>query len=173
MAQIILVNDNDEIIGYKERNDRDISDIIRVSGLWIFNDEKEVLIAQRSHSKIHSPGKWGPSVAGTLEEGETYISNIIKEAKEEVGVVVNEQDLISGVYRFVSTDHRYFYKSFFTKINIPVTGFEFQKEEVEKLEWIHIEELLKWVEDKPMDFIDSFRTSESSLYAIADYLKSI
>ena len=32
------------------------------------------------------PEVWGPAVSGTNEEGETYDSNIIKEAQEEIGL---------------------------------------------------------------------------------------
>jgi len=41
-------------------------------------------LAQRSFNKTHNPGQWGPAVAGTNDEGETYESNIIKEAEEEI-----------------------------------------------------------------------------------------
>ena len=33
----------------------------------------------RSFTKSHDPGKWGPAVAGTVEEGETY--NFLKEGQ--------------------------------------------------------------------------------------------
>ncbi len=173
MAKVIVVNDRDEIVGYKDRNDRNQSDIIRVSGLWIFNDKKEVLIAQRAYDKVHDSAKWGPSVAGTVEEGETYVSNAIKEAQEEVGLVVEEKDLILGPHRFTKTSHQYFYQSFFVKTNLPISAFVVQEKEVAQLQWIQIEDLLKWVKDKPTDFIASFRTADSSLYAVADFLSSL
>jgi len=172
MAKIILVNEKDEVIGSKERNDRDGNDIIRVSGVWVFNSAKEVLIAQRSLDKAYDPGKWGPSVAGTLEEGETYASNAIKEAKEEIGLSLAEKDLIPGAYRFAQTKHKYFYQSFFVKADIPIEDFAFQ-EEVEQLRWIPIDILLEWVSQKPDDFIESFRTPESSLYSLSAFLKDI
>ncbi|MFA6422790.1 MAG: NUDIX domain-containing protein, partial [Candidatus Buchananbacteria bacterium] len=86
MAKIIIVNENDEAIGHKERNELDFSDIYRVSGLWITNLKGEILLAQRAFTKNHDPGKWGPAAAGTVEEGEDYETNILKEAEEELGL---------------------------------------------------------------------------------------
>ena len=72
--KIILVNENDEIIGYKERGTLDKEDIYRVSALWIQNSKGEILLAQRSFNKNNNPRKWGPAVAGTNDEGESYES---------------------------------------------------------------------------------------------------
>ena len=130
--KIILVDENNKVIGSKERDDRDKADIIRVSGLWIFNSNKEVLIAQRSNNKVHDPGKWGPSAAGTVEEGETYVSNILKEAKEELGISITEKDLIVGSCEINSTSHRYFGQRFFAKVDLPITSFSYKKKRLNK-----------------------------------------
>lgn len=86
--RIQIVNENDEYIGAKERSEIDHgTDIYRVSALWLINSLGQVLLAKRAATKDHSPGKWGPAVAGTVEESETYDENIRKEAKEEIGLV--------------------------------------------------------------------------------------
>ena len=84
--KVIVVDKNNNIIGSKYRDELQSNDIIRVVGVWIENEKGEVLIAQRSFNKKHDPGKWGPAVAGTLEEGESYALNILKEVKEEIGI---------------------------------------------------------------------------------------
>lgn len=74
-----VVNDSDEVIGHKFRNDIDfVKDIYRVAALWLTNSQGQVLIAQRLLTKDKDPGKWGPAAAGTLEKDETYESNIYK-----------------------------------------------------------------------------------------------
>jgi len=86
-VKIIIVDENDNPIGLKERGTLDYDkDIYRVSALWITNSKGQILIARRALTKKQNPGKWGPGVAGTIDEGETYDSNIIKEAKEELGL---------------------------------------------------------------------------------------
>lgn len=83
----VIVNENDEIIGHKLREEVDPkNDIYRVSALWVTNSAGDVLIAQRKLTKKHAPGKWEPAVAGTVEKGETDESNIYKEAQEEIGL---------------------------------------------------------------------------------------
>ncbi|MDO8661039.1 MAG: NUDIX domain-containing protein, partial [Candidatus Woesearchaeota archaeon] len=84
--KIVIVNDNDEIIGYKDRDSIENNELYRVSALQITNSNGEILLARRHRNKKHDPLKWGPAVAGTVEEGETYLENIIKEAEEELGL---------------------------------------------------------------------------------------
>lgn len=52
-ARIIIVNDRDEIIGYKERGTLAQQDIYRVSALWIKNPLGNILLAKRA-SRTHS-----------------------------------------------------------------------------------------------------------------------
>src|SRR3989338_1951374 len=85
--KIIIVNDEDEGVGVKDRETLDYSkDIYRVSALCIANSHGQSLLAKRAYTKKHNPGKWGPAAAGTVEEGESYESNITKEAREELGI---------------------------------------------------------------------------------------
>jgi isopentenyldiphosphate isomerase len=86
MVRIPIVNEQDEIICYKERSEVQKEDIYRVSALWITDESKRVLLARRAYTKPRHGGRWGPAVAGTVEEGETYESNIIKETGEELGL---------------------------------------------------------------------------------------
>lgn len=85
--RIPIVNEQDEIIEYKEKKDLTPSDINRDTGLWILDENNNILLAQRSSNKKVHPNLWTVAVAGTVEEGETYESNIIKEAREEMGIV--------------------------------------------------------------------------------------
>ncbi len=82
-----IVNERDEIIDHKPKKDIGKDDIIRVSALWMVDvNTGEILLTQRSFSEEHNQGKWGPAVAGTIEESESYEENIIKEIKEGLGV---------------------------------------------------------------------------------------
>lgn len=157
MARIIIVNEKDEVIGHRERNDNTRDDLERVSGLIILNSKNEVLLARRSLSKVRDPGKWGPSVAGTVEEGETYLSNVIKEAQEEVGLIVAESELYEESYGFQkSTSHDYFLKLYSVVADRSIEEFSAQKEEVEEIKWAPVVELLEWFGNSPDDFVASF-----------------
>jgi len=162
-VRIVIVNENNKIIGYKDRDDRNKTDIIRVSKLWLINSKNEVLIAQRSFNKVYGTGKWSTSAAGTIEKGETYTSNILKEAHEELGIMLKKKDLTVGNSRFVQVDHKYFAMPHLAKCDLLATSFKLQKDEVEQVQWISIPELTDWFNNRLEDFVPSFKISLEDL----------
>lgn len=158
MAKIIVVDENDNEIGVKERATITHDDIYRVSALWLTNSRGEILLAQRSFNKhpAHSPGKWGPAVAGTVEEGESYENNIEKEIKEELGV--KDLKLKTSHKDFRDTGLRkYFVKIFTASLDRPVEEFVIPKDEVEQVKWVSRAELKSWIEKRPDDLLTSVK----------------
>lgn len=152
--RIPIVNEQDEIIGYKDSKDRDPHrEITRSSGLWVTDKEGNILLAQRAFTKKIAPGLWGPAAAGSVEEGETYESNIIKEAEEEIGLTGIKP--ILGPKRYCSTSHEYFAQWFrvFVDHNYP---FKKQDEEVEDIRWFSPSELALLLKEKPEIFLPGF-----------------
>jgi len=154
-AKIIIVNENDEIIGSKERGTLNQSDIYRVSALWIQNSKGEILLAQRSFNKKNHPGKWGPAVAGTIDEGESYESNIIKEAEEEIGL--KNHHFQKSFHNFNDGEHKHFTQWFFALVDKNIEEFTIQKEEVEKIKWFVKEDLIKELNGSPDKFLKSMK----------------
>ena len=60
--QIIIVNDLDKVIGYKERDKMTSKDIYRVSVLWIINSKGEILLAKRALTKKSDPENGGQAL---------------------------------------------------------------------------------------------------------------
>lgn len=149
--KIVIVNENDEIIGHKERGTLNQSDIYRVAALWIQNSKGQILLAQRSFNKKNHPGKWGPAVAGTIDEGESYESNIIKEAEEEIGL--KNQKFQKSFHHFRDGEHRHFTQWFFALVDKKIEEFTIQEEEVEKIKWFTREELLSELKNNPDKFL--------------------
>src|SRR5579872_5614362 len=87
-----IVDENDVVIDYKHRLDITNKDIYRVSALSIINSHHETLMTQRVLTKKHNPGQWQAAVAGTVEKGESYLENIIKETQEEIGLNISKLD---------------------------------------------------------------------------------
>ena len=85
--RIPIVDENDNVIKNIDAGEKKPGEISRVSALWVTSEEGEILLAQRAVTKKRDPGCWGPAVAGTVEEDETYEDNIIKEAEEEIILV--------------------------------------------------------------------------------------
>ncbi len=154
--RIPIVNEEDEIIKIIDSTERMKGDIGRVSALWITNEKGEILLAQRSFTKKRDPGVWGPAVAGTVEEGETYEQNIIKEAEEEIGLKNFPPKLEQKNRR--STSHEYFGQWFSTVVDGSYP-FVKQDSEVEQLKWFSKEEILEFFRKNPEMFIPSFEST--------------
>src|SRR3989344_8714359 len=163
--RIPIVNEQDEIIGYKDRKDRNKVDIARITGLWLWNEKGEALLAQRSFNKKMHPGMWGPAVAGTVEEGETYASNIIKEAEEEIGLKNLRPVLDQKLRR--TTQHAYFVQWFVATINSDYPLVR-QDSEVEAIKWFSKEELLKAIKESPEVFLYSLKETAEYFFNYAN-----
>ncbi|MBU4338594.1 NUDIX domain-containing protein [Patescibacteria group bacterium] len=153
-SKIIIVDENDNIITYKEREKLDVKDIWRVSALWLTNSKGEILMARRALNKIHNPGKWGPAAAGTVEEGETYDFNIIKETEEEIGLKNIEFKKVKKI-KTSTGKFSYFCQWYLAETDQPLEKFKIQKSEVAEVKWFSKEEIKKRLRENPGEFIYS------------------
>jgi len=145
--KIVIVDKDDKVIGLKEKGTLDFEkDFYRVSALWIKNSKGKSLLAQRAFTKKQDPGVWGPAVAGTIEEGETYDSNIIKETEEEIGLKNVKPE--KAIKEFIDGKYKYFTQLYFIKLDKDSDEFKFDKKEVEKIGWFIFEEILELIENK-------------------------
>jgi len=152
MERIQIVTGNDQLITCKDRDKVDYKrDIYRVSALWLANSKGEVLLAKRKMTKDKDPGKWGPAVAGTLEEGETYESNIYKEAEEKLGIKGVKFSL--GPKIRVSKPRNYFCQWFRLTLDRTIEEFTVQEEEVEEITWVAREKLVEDMRKNPQNYI--------------------
>lgn len=150
---IILVDENDAIIGAKKRSlvSMAIGDIYRITALWVTNSEGAILLAQRSFSKRNHPGRWAPPVSGTVEEGESYDENIIKEAQEEIGLSDIPFAKLQKLRR--SIDQDFFVQWYWVVIDRPAEEFAVQKDEIEDIRWFTKEALLDAIKNEPSKFV--------------------
>ena len=154
MGQIQIVDSNDQFITCKTRDKVDFKkDIYRVSALWLTNSKGEILLARRKKTKDHDPGKWGPAVAGTVEEGETYKSNIYKEAEEELGLVDLKFSLGPKIryYKF----RNYFCQWFTLTLDRKIEEFTVCEEEVEGIAWVACDKLVEDIRKYPENYMSS------------------
>lgn len=155
MALLPVVDKNNKIIGYKERKNLLSTDIFRATGLLLINKQGQILIARRSKKKASDPGRWGPSVAGTVEKGETYRMNVTKEAREEIGVSLNNVKL--GPRILIKQERGYFGQWYFSRCNLPINKFKLQKSEVIAVQWMNRSQLKKEIKMRPKKFVRSAR----------------
>jgi isopentenyldiphosphate isomerase len=150
-----IVNEQDEVVGHKEREAVKSEDIYRVSALWVTNSRGDILLAQRKFTKSHDPGKWGPAVAGTVDEGETYEQNIYKEAEEEIGL--KGVKFAKGLKVRINGEHNYFDQWYTAIVDKPAEEFAIQEEEVEQVKWFTREELERELQEHSENYLKNLR----------------
>ena len=149
-SRIVIVDEKDNVIGHKNRDDVEVEDIYRVSALWIKNSKGDVLLARRALTKSHDPGKWGPAAAGTVEEGEDYGANIRKEAEEELGLKGVTPQV--GPKERVSGEHNYFVQWYLVESDKSEKEFVVNKDEIEEVKWFSRKELKQEIQVNPDKF---------------------
>lgn len=149
--RIPIVNEEDEILYYKERNDVTPDEIIRTASIWITDEFDNVLMQQRKFTKKKNPGKWGPAAAGTVEKDETYEQNIRKEVFEEIGI----KDISPIPYKkfFGKTNNGKRFAQVYTATIHHNTVLTIQEDEVEQMKWFSRKELLDKIESNPETFV--------------------
>jgi len=152
--KIQIVDRQDNLIGAKERTEvnRD-KDIFRTAALWLRNGRGEVLLAKRSLSKDKDPGMWGPAVAGTVDEGETYDTTIYREAEEEIGLHGVQFEL--GPKVFYDYARPQWVQWYFAVVDRPIEKFTKQDDEVDELMWTDEKSLLGDVENNQAKYVPS------------------
>lgn len=113
---------------------------------FIINDNKEILLEKRSPNKKYSPNKYG-LCAGHVMVGESLKTALVREIEEEIGIKVNEDDLVSfgekEYIREVTNSHiTYFY---YIRLNLKESDFTIQEEELTEVKWFKIEEIKELV----------------------------
>ncbi len=157
MSEVIpIVDDQDKLIAYKDRKAVDYTkDIFQSSALWVVNSNGDILLAQRKLTKSKDPGKWGPAVAGTVEKGEDYETNIYKEAEEEIGLTGYKFEKLAKEKLSAPYPYPQFVQWFQVTVDKPIDYFTAQLEEVEKIEWVGRNWLMKDVQENPEKYITS------------------
>jgi len=85
--QVVLVDENNNKLGLEDKYQVHTGDtpLHRGFSMFIFNSRGELLLQQRSNSKITWPGVWSNSVCGHPADNETPIEAAQRRAKFELG----------------------------------------------------------------------------------------
>ncbi len=114
----------------------------RAVHVLIFDLDSRIFLQQRSRYKDVNPGLWDSSAAGHVDAGETYDQCVVRELKEELGVVLDKPPRqlfklppmartgmeFCQVYRL---DH--------------CGPFELNREEISQARWYSSDEIDDWV----------------------------
>jgi len=121
--------------------------------IWFYTNKGEILLQQRAATKVICPLLWDVSVAGHIDAGETLTSGAVREIEEEIGLSISESCLNKiGVFECFQSypngiiDNE-FHHTFIAKLTVPIKELTPQKEEVEALKLVSIENFKQLLKD--------------------------
>lgn len=151
--KIAIVNDDDEEIAVKYRDELLSDEMHRIVSVWITNDAGDILLAQRAlHKELH-PGLWGPAAAGAVSYGETYEEAAYKELAEEIGVTDCPLKFVKKVM-FKIEDEKRFVCWYAGISNKAAEDFALEND-VAQVRWFSKENLQKELKTNPVKFVPS------------------
>ena len=100
IQKVILVNENDEVLGSMEKLEAHLKGALhRAFSIFIFNDQKELLIHQRAFDKYHSPGLWTNTCCSHPFPEETTLDAANRRLEEEMGMQCSLTPIFTFVYK--------------------------------------------------------------------------
>ena len=110
----------------------------------IQNSKGEFLMQKRTP---HNGGDWGIT-GGHPKFGETPTQGMITEIKEELGLDVNENDLVEFNSGCDGTDC---YKMYYLKLDVDLKNITIQEDELTEVRWFSLSKLKEMVETKELN----------------------
>jgi isopentenyldiphosphate isomerase len=147
----------------------------RTVHVWIKNSRRELLFQKRAPEKESFPGLWDISCAGHIAAGQTSIAAAIREAREELSVLIQEKDFeflftvksrsIQHAGLFIDNEINNVY---LVKKDFSLSEIHVQKEEISGIKWILIDNLKEELKLKPRDFAPHKEEYEKLFAVIMD-----
>ena len=124
-------------------------------GLWhravyafIIDDNGNILLQKRSANKKLWPNMWDVTVGGHVDSGEFGRQALIREAKEELGIEINDDDIkylvgSTSVNNQGNIINKHYNECYLITKNIDVSEIIVQKEEVSEVRYFSKDEVLE------------------------------
>lgn len=146
MELLDIYDDNGELTGRTVvRGDKTVqlsdNEHIAVGVIYIENSNGEFLMQKTSKEK----GGEYSSTGGHICSGETPLESIRREVEEEIGINIDNEDVIELGYLLYDKPLRYM---FYLKKDIDINDVSVQVEEVDFVKYMTVDEILKLIENE-------------------------
>ena len=115
--------------------------------VWIYTSKGKILLQKRAKQKTYLPGLLDVSAAGHVSAGQSFEEAAVREIEEELGVKVSASELKKVETKKVAHDvpetgilNREIIQVYLLRLDKKLKDFKIQKEEVESLRLISLEE---------------------------------
>lgn len=107
------------------------------SDVWIINSDNKILIQKRSPLKRLEPNVWAMT-GGSVILGENSLKTIVREAKEELNIDINSDNL-KFITKFRTGN--VWIDTYLLKCDYDISKMKFQEDEVSDAKWATWEEI--------------------------------
>ncbi len=125
---------------------------IPVVGVVLVNENNQILLQKRSRFKRSNPSKWGIS-GGKVDFGETPLEAGIRETMEEIGILLNKDEL---KFFSMDTSDKLHFTCYYVRKNIDIKECKLQEAEVEEVKYFKIEDLA-YLETEGLEWLENFK----------------
>lgn len=121
MEYFPVVNEQGEVLSKASRTECHSGSFLLhpVVHLHVLNSTGAIYLQKRADTKDIQPGKWDTSVGGHVDYGEEVETALLREVREELGIV-NFEPTFMIRYKFTSTQEAELVHSFYTIYDGPI-----------------------------------------------------
>ncbi|MCK5034005.1 MAG: isopentenyl-diphosphate Delta-isomerase [Calditrichia bacterium] len=157
--KLILVDKNDNVLGYESKFDCHENDGIlhRAFSIFIFNDRNQLLLQKRSNQKLLWPLFWSNSCCSHPRKGEDFKTAIHRRLKEELGIDTDLKYLFKFQYQAAFEDKGSENELCSVYIGRSDDNIIVNENEIAELKFIDIDQMEKEMEKHPEYFTPWFK----------------
>ncbi len=155
---VVLVNPEDEVLGLMEKQQAHVNGLLhRAFSIFLFNSKGEMLLQKRAAEKYHSPNQWTNAVCSHPRNGETYLEGAQRRLKEELGIETKLSENFSFIYKADVGEGLWEHELDHVFVGTYEGDFNLNKDEVDDVRYISMEELDKEISENPEHFTEWFK----------------
>lgn len=155
---VVLVNPEDDVLGLMEKQQAHINGLLhRAFSVFLFNDKGEMLLQKRASQKYHSPNQWTNAVCSHPRNGETYLDGAKRRLKEELGIETQLSEKFNFIYKADVGGNLWEHELDHVFVGNYDNDFNLNKEEVDEVRYISMQDLDKEISENPGNFTEWFK----------------